>query len=99
MEVVDLNNPARRKTSGTATMTIEYVDDRRLKTPLGELLAKRVVVSFAADLSLADVTRTTTTYVVAGLGPIVIEWQEDQVMLNLIRTRKRRTLVLLKVRE
>ncbi len=99
MEVVDLNNPARRKTSGTATMTIEYVDDRRLKTPLGELVAKRVVVSFEADLSLADVPRTTTTYVVAGLGPIVIEWQEDQVMLNVIRTRKRRTLVLQKVTE
>ncbi len=99
MEVVDLKNPARRKTSGTATMTIEYVDDRRLKTPLGELVAKRVVVSFEADLSLADVTRTTTTYVVAGLGPIVIEWQEDQVMLNVIRTRKRRTLVLKKVTE
>ncbi len=99
MEVVDLNNPALRKTSGTATMTIEYVDDRRLKTPLGELVAKRVVLSFKADLSLADVTRTTTTYVVAGLGPIVIESQEDQVMLKVVRIRKRRTLVLRKVTE
>ncbi|MHC4416060.1 MAG: hypothetical protein ACYS0G_12335 [Planctomycetota bacterium] len=94
MRVVDLADPALQRESGRATRTIEYVDDQTLRTPLGELVAKRVVVTFEADLQFADARTTSTLYVVPGLGPVVEQHREIVRVLGIPTRDRRRTLVL-----
>ncbi len=96
MLVLDLADPARQRESGTATRTIEYVRDQRLRLPHGEgdLDARRVVVDFEADLRLANVRTMTILYVVPGLGPVVEERLEVIEVLGLPARLTRQTLVL-----
>ena len=94
MRVVDLTDPTRLREFGTATHSIEYVDDVLLRTPLGEFLTKRVVVNFEADLRFADVTSSGTLYVLPGLGPIVVQREEHRRILGFVAGRTSQTLVL-----
>ncbi len=94
IRVVDRDRPLRQKESGTATRTIEYVDDQLIRTPLGEFLAKRVVVEFVADLRLADARTTSTLYVVEGLGVVAEEREEEIKIFGVIGRPTRRTFLL-----
>ncbi len=95
MRVVDLKNPARQLEAGKAVITIHYVDDLLLSTPLGEILTKRVRIVFKADLRFANAVTTTTLYVSQDLGVIVKEQSESISWLGLPLSNDRKTLVLL----
>ena len=83
MRVVDARRPGRLRESGTATVTVEYVDDQLLETPAGRFLAKRIVSRFVADLKLVHATTTSTTYVVPGVGVVAQQRVEEIKMLGL----------------
>ncbi len=97
MRVVDLKNPSRQLEAGKADITITYVDDLLLNTPLGEIPTRRITIVFKADLRLADVVTTTTLYVSQEFGVIVKEQVEARSYLGLPPGIDRKTLVLLPV--
>lgn len=84
MKVVDSKHPDRGRESGKATRVLEYVDDQRIVTPRGEFRAKRVVVTFNADLRFADATKTGTYWVVPHTGVVAQEHSEDIRILGLL---------------
>jgi len=94
MRVLDARNPKRVRESGHATRTIEYVDDQRLRTPWGDLDAKRVVVTFEARLRLARADTRTTLWVTPGRGVVAREDEERLRVLGLPTEPKIRRLVL-----
>jgi hypothetical protein len=90
MRVVELDDVSRHREGGTATRTITYEADQRLRTPLGEFVARRIQIEFTADLSLADVRDTATLYLVSGLGVVAeISRQEIRVLGVLPNVRER----------
>ena len=95
MRVVDLKKPSRQRLAGKAVITIHYVDDLLLSTPLGEIPIKRIEIVFKADLRFADAVTTTTLYVSQDLGVIVKERTESISLLGLPPSIDRKTLVLL----
>ncbi|MDY7108342.1 MAG: hypothetical protein SYC29_06865 [Planctomycetota bacterium] len=95
MVVVDARNPDQQRERGTAKRTIEYIDDQRIRTPLGEFRAQRIVVHFTADLRLADAENTTTCWLAPDLGIIARLREEEVRILGLISTRKRSVSVLI----
>ena len=87
------------KDQGIATRTVEYVDDRLVRTGLGTMAVKRVEISFRADLGLARAENSTTLLVYPIFG-IVVDRREDTVTVVGVRLRHReQTLVLVKVPE
>lgn len=94
MRVMDLRRPDRQKDRGQATRTVEYVDNRLIRTPLGTMPVKRVEISFTADLALARATNLTTLLVYPPFG-YVVEKRVDRVTVIGIPFRHRdQTLVL-----
>jgi len=99
MLVLDSRNLKRQREHGKAKRSIEYIDDQRIRTPLGEFRAKRIVVHFVADLRLADAENTTTYWLAPDLG-IIAQLREEEVrILGLISTRKRSVSVLIEAPE
>ena len=97
MRVMDLRRPERMKDQGLATRTVEYVDDRLIRTPLGTMPARRVEISFQADLGLARATNATTLLIYPTFG-IVVERREDAVTVMGIPVRHReQTLALVRM--
>ena len=94
MRVLDAGNTRRQRESGRAERTITYVDDQRVRTPLGEFRARRVTVHFVADLRLADAITRTTLWVVPEIGVIAREQQEDLKVLGIPGGTSRERLVL-----
>ena len=95
MRVVDLKKPTRHRLAGKAVITIHYIDDLLLSTPLGEIPTKRIRIVFKADLRFVDAVTTTTLYVSQDLGVIVKEQTEAISLLGLPPSIDRKTLVLL----
>lgn len=95
MRVVDLNKPSRQLEAGKAVLTITYVDDLLLRTPLGEIATKRIQIVFKADLRFADAVTTTTLYVSQDFGVIVKAQREAISLLGFPASNDRKTLVLL----
>lgn len=83
MVVLDEKNPRRQRESGTARRTITYVDDQRIRTPLGDFTARRVVAEFKADLRFADATETTTYWIVDDIGVVASERVNEVRVLGL----------------
>src|SRR5690606_40739134 len=80
--------------SGTATRSVTYIGDQRIRTPMGEFVAKRIEVRFEADLRLATATERTILYVVPDIG-IVAEHTEERVRaLGLFNRSSDRQLVM-----
>lgn len=94
MRVVDARNPSRQRESGKARRTIQYVGDYVIRTPMGEMLTKRVDVSFTADLQFADANTTSVIYVAEGLGPVVEQRIQVVRILGLSARRRYQTLLL-----
>ena len=94
MRVMDLRRPERQKDRGQATRTVEYVDNRLIRTPLGTMPVKRVEISFTADLALARATNLTTLLVYPPFG-YVVEKRVNRVTVIGIPFRHRdQTLIL-----
>ena len=94
MRVMDLARPTRMKEHGVATRTVEYVDDRLIRTPLGTMPTKRVEITFRADLGLPVAENATTLLIYPPFG-VVVEKREDTVRVMGIPLRHRdQTLVL-----
>lgn len=98
MVVLDSRNPNQQRERGKAKRSIEYIDDQRIRTPLGEFRAQRIIVHFAADLRLADAENTTTYWLAPDLGIIARLREEEVRILGLISTRKRSVSVLVEPR-
>ena len=94
MRVVDLKNPKKQKEAGKATRTMTYVSDQRLRTPSGELLAKRIEIHFVADLKLADADETTTLFIIPGKGEVAEVGAETVTVFGAFGKTVRHTLVL-----
>jgi hypothetical protein len=95
MRVLDARDPRRQRERGTATRTIEYVGDERVRTPLGQFTAQRVEIRFRADLTFARAVETTTCWVVPGVGVVAVREEEEVRILGLLGERKHRLLVLI----
>ncbi len=94
MRVMDLARPERMKEQGLAIRTVEYVDNRLIRTPLGTMPVKRVEITFTADLSLARAENVTTLLVYPAFG-FVVEKRVDRVTVIGVPFRHRdQTLVL-----
>jgi hypothetical protein len=93
MRVVDLNNTEIQRESGTASRTIEYINDERIRTPTGEFLVKHIEVHFVADLQTANAVTDLTLYVVPALG-VVAEQRRETVKILGLGVPKSRTLTL-----
>lgn len=93
MRIVDSNNPLKVKETGAAKRTIEYVGDQRLRTPMGEFIAKRVEVIFAADLRLADAEDRITMFIVPEQGVIAEQSQRKVKVLGAFTSTQTRTIV------
>ncbi len=94
MQVVDSRNPKRRREAGVATMTVSYVGDEVLLTPMGDLLAARLETEFRADLKMADVDNHSTLFVAEGYGPLIRHNIEEITVLGILPRRSEETLVL-----
>ncbi len=94
MRVMDLARPKRMKHHGVATRTVQYMDDQLIRTPLGTMPAKRIEITFRADLGLARAENATTLLVYPPFG-VVVERREDRVIFMGLPLRHRdQTLVL-----
>ena len=94
MRVVDARNPSQQRETGNAKQSVEYVGDFLIRTPMGEMSAKRVDVSFVADLQFADAKTTSVIYVAEGLGPVVEQRLLTIKVLGLSARRRLETLLL-----
>jgi hypothetical protein len=94
MRVMDERRPERQRDLGTGTQTIVYADDQVLKTPLGRLATKRIVVRFTADLKMAGAETTTTLYVIPGVGAVVIQRRETVRLMGVLIRNRNQTQVL-----
>ncbi len=94
MRVMDLARPNRMKNHGIATRTVQYMDDQLVSTPLGTMPAKRIEITFRADLGIARAENATTLLVYPPFG-VVVEKREDTVRVMGVPLRHRdQTLVL-----
>lgn len=94
IRVVDAKNPAVQKASGKATRTMEYIDNQRIRTPLGVLDAQRLVVHFLAEMGVATAETTSTYFIVPGLGMVAEETSERITILGVFGRSYDRTIVL-----
>lgn len=94
MRVVDARTLSTQKASGTATRTIEYVGNERIRTPLGTHDAQRIVLHFLAEMGVATAETTSTYYIVPGLGLVAEETTERVRILGMFGRSMDRTIVL-----
>jgi hypothetical protein len=94
MVVVDLDDPRRQKEAGTATKTLSYGGDYRIRVRGQVYEVHRIDAVFKADLKMAEAETTTTHWVVRGSGPVVIERHELVRTLGIPIRDRRQTLVL-----
>ena len=99
MRVMDMVRTTRMKDRGIATRTVQYMDDQLIRTSLGMMPTKRIVITFRADLGLARAENATTLLVYPSFG-VVVEQREDTVTVMGIPLRHRdQTLVLMRMPE
>lgn len=94
MQVLDTRDPSRVVQQGTARRTIEYIHDQMIHTPLGERLAHRLAIHFHVTLDTTSIERTSTLFIVPGVGLIGEEARERVRVTNLIDRDQRQTIVL-----
>ncbi len=94
MRVVDADNPKRDKERGSATRTVEYIGDRVLHTPFGDVECHQLVVTFAADLRMADAETRTTLHVSPRYGVVAEQWSEKVKVLGALSSEHGGVIVL-----
>jgi hypothetical protein len=93
MRVMDSENSSKLRETGKAWRTIVYAADQRIRTPLGEFVAKRLEIEFKADLRLAEAHEQTTLFIVPEIGLIAQQSRETVKVLGAFSDTKRRTIV------
>jgi hypothetical protein len=96
MKVLELKNATRVRQTGKAVRTMLYRCDQRVRTPLGEFVAKRIEVQFVATLNLARAEERSIMYVVPGMGVIAEDSVEQRQVLGVFGQTRRRVAVLAK---
>lgn len=94
MRVVDASNPSKQRENGSAVRTIEYVGDRVVLTPFGEVECHMLTITFTADLRLADDVMKTTLYVSPKYGVVASQWSEQLKVLGAISKERGAVSVL-----
>ncbi len=95
IRAVDPRNPRKLRGAGKATRTIEYRNNQKIRTPLGEFIAKRVETHFTADLKLADADDLVTFFVVPDTGVVAIQVVRNVRVLGAFGNTIHRTMVLM----
>lgn len=87
MRVVRLSNPASERDRGTATRSVRYARDERIRLH-GEAVRAQVVEStFVAELGSARAERTAERWVLPGRGVVAERWHETLVILKVFTKR------------
>ena len=94
MRVLDAQNPSKEKERGSARRTVEYVGDRVLRTPFGEVHCHQLRVMFKADLRLADAETRSTLYIAREYGLVAEQWSESIKMLGALASEKGEVMLL-----
>lgn len=93
MRVVDARNPKKQKAAGTATRTIEYVDNQRIRIEGRDVVAQRLVSHLKCDLGMATAEISTTYYIVPGVGLVAEQSRERIRVLGVFGRSNNRTIV------
>lgn len=96
MRVIDADNAEIVKATGTGYRTIEYLDNQRIATPAGEMLAQRVAINFRAELGVATAKTKTMLFIVPGRGVVAEQTKETVAILGAFGRSSARTLVQIK---
>ena len=94
MRVMDERRPTRLRHEGTAVRTVEYVDDQLLELPFGTVETRRLLITFTADLKMADAETTSTIWVARDLGTVVVQEKDTVRALGIPIRGSSRTMVL-----
>jgi hypothetical protein len=82
MRVVQISNPASERDRGTATRTVRYTRDEKVRWRGETHRAKVIEVTFVADLSTARAERFAEQWVLPGKGVIAERWRETLTILK-----------------
>lgn len=94
MRVVELNRPTSRKAAGSATRSVRYTGDQRLRVDGREFSTARLDISFHADLSIADVEVSTTQFLSPEHGLLIEHRVETIKVLGFTTGTTDQTLIL-----
>jgi hypothetical protein len=94
MRVLDAANPRRTKESGQARRATTYVDNQRLRTPRGEVSARRIEIEFVGDLRVAEAREHIAWYVAQGEGVVMEQLDASISILGLANRRASHVLML-----
>lgn len=83
MRAVRLPKATSERDRGTARRTVRYARDETVRWRGVEHRMKVIEVAFTADLSAAQVERTSELWVLPGLGVVAERWRERLVILKL----------------
>ncbi|HWB18727.1 MAG TPA: hypothetical protein VG711_00380, partial [Phycisphaerales bacterium] len=80
MRVLDSKTARKQREAGTATHTVRFLGSQSVRSPLGEITALNLQGDFHADLSLANVTNTTSLWITPDLS-IIADHSSEQVKI------------------
>ncbi len=93
MRVVDARKPKKQKAAGTATRTLEYVDNQRIRIDGRDVVAQRLVSHLKCDLGMATAEISTTYFIVPGIGLVAEQSKEEIRVLGVFGRSNNRTIV------
>lgn len=94
MKVVSATNPKQQRARGKAEMSIKYVGDQEITTPLGDFLAHRIEINFYSDMTVAKAENTTIQWIVPELGIVIEDRIKKVTILGIFGKPKHKRLVL-----
>lgn len=86
LEVVEADDPSRRKDRGTGERVATYVRDAEIIVAGRSMRAQVLESTFTARLRTATATRTVELFLVPGVGPVAERWRREVLVLGLVRT-------------
>lgn len=99
MLVIDQRDPENIIDRGSATRSIEYTHDQLIQTPAGEFHARCLAIRFRAALEQTEIERTSTLFIVPGIGVVAEKSNERIRVRDLINREGAQTIVLTQLEE
>jgi len=94
IRVVAADDPSRNKERGSVTQTTTFAGSSILRTSLGKITARRIIIEFQADMSMADATERTVMYVSDEHGIVAERRSRSVKILGMQGSEHHETLVL-----
>lgn len=86
MEVVEADDPGRRKDRGGGERVARYARDAEVLIDGRRMRTKVLDSTFTARLGAATAKRSVELFVVPGTGPVAERWTREVVVFGLVRT-------------